>query len=250
MPGHSTQTGRTKTLGEERSKRQERAHRILDAAAELIERWGYKKTAVDDIARLAGVAKGTIYLHWKTREDLFMTLILRESLEATQIVQEQIDNDPEGMYLSQMLKHTLSVTLARPLAKALFTQDISILGELLQNSQGDLSFLVQQKVLFGQQLFEFFRSKGTLRTDQSLEKQLKIYRAIVTGFITTDPSLPEVYQSSPEEAAELMAETIHATLEPAEPVAPEVLREIKVVWDQSIQQFTQLLNERLEKELE
>ena len=37
---------------EERSKRQERADRILDAVAELILRCGYKKTTIDDIANL------------------------------------------------------------------------------------------------------------------------------------------------------------------------------------------------------
>lgn len=61
------------------SRRQERAHRILDAAAALILRWGYNKTTVDDIAREAGVAKGTIYLHWKMKEDLFGALIQREN---------------------------------------------------------------------------------------------------------------------------------------------------------------------------
>ena len=60
----------------ERSKREERADRILDAAANLILRWGYKKTTIDDIAKQAGVAKGTIYLHWKTREDLFVALLI------------------------------------------------------------------------------------------------------------------------------------------------------------------------------
>ena len=45
---------------EEKSKRQDRARRILDAAAELIQRWGYNKTTIDDIARQAGGAKGTI----------------------------------------------------------------------------------------------------------------------------------------------------------------------------------------------
>ncbi len=65
----------TSATPEDRSRRQERADRILDAAAELILRWGYRKTTIDDIAKQAGVAKGTIYLHWKTREDLFMALI-------------------------------------------------------------------------------------------------------------------------------------------------------------------------------
>src|SRR5579884_3269032 len=63
---------------EERSKREARAERILDAASELVLRWGYKKTTIDDIAKQAGVAKGTIYLHWKTREELFLALLTRE----------------------------------------------------------------------------------------------------------------------------------------------------------------------------
>ena len=62
----------------ELSKREEREQRILDAAGELIQKWGYHKTTIDDIAKLARVAKGTIYLHWKTREELFLALIYRE----------------------------------------------------------------------------------------------------------------------------------------------------------------------------
>ena len=45
-----------------------------DAATALILRWGYNKTTIDDIARQAGVGKGTVYLHWNTREELFATL--------------------------------------------------------------------------------------------------------------------------------------------------------------------------------
>ena len=37
---------------------------ILDAADGLIQRFGYQKTTVDDIAREAGIGKGTIYLHF------------------------------------------------------------------------------------------------------------------------------------------------------------------------------------------
>src|SRR5437773_10947704 len=81
---------------EERSRRQERAERILDAAAELILRWGYRKTTIDDIARQARVAKGTIYLHWKTREDLFMALSIREAFKLGDDMKLRIASDPEG----------------------------------------------------------------------------------------------------------------------------------------------------------
>ena len=38
-----------------------RAERLLDAAADLIARFGYDKTTINDIAGQAGVAKGTVY---------------------------------------------------------------------------------------------------------------------------------------------------------------------------------------------
>src|SRR5258706_11513929 len=47
---------------------------ILAAALELFGRYGYRRTSIDDIARQAGVAKGTVYLHVETKEALFRTL--------------------------------------------------------------------------------------------------------------------------------------------------------------------------------
>jgi len=80
---------------EERSKREQRADRILDAAAELMLRWGYNKTTVDDVAREGGVAKGRIYLHWKTREDLFTALMKREYIRMAEGFQQRLATDPE-----------------------------------------------------------------------------------------------------------------------------------------------------------
>lgn len=250
MPGYSSTRGASRrSEREELSKRQERAHRILDAAAELIQRWGYKKTAVDDIARLAGVAKGTIYLHWKTREDLFIALLLRESVETIKTMTERIDSDPGGVYLSGVVKHAIYVIMSRPLARALFVQDVSVLGELLQQGRADLGSLTQQKLLMGQQLLEFFRSKGALRTDQSLQQQLKMYATMVIGTMTIDQYLPPELQSSPEEATELLAAMVHATLEAPEPVSPDVQRELRQAWDMFTRHFLSILEERLQAEI-
>ena len=47
---------------------------ILDAALTLFGRYGYRRTSIDDIARAAGVAKGTVYLHVESKAALFRTL--------------------------------------------------------------------------------------------------------------------------------------------------------------------------------
>ncbi len=48
---------------------------IIVAAERLFRHFGYRKTTVADIARAAGVAKGSIYLHFPSKEDIFLTII-------------------------------------------------------------------------------------------------------------------------------------------------------------------------------
>ncbi len=48
---------------------------LLQAAAEVFARQGYHATRVADIARHAGVAKGTVYEYFRTKEELFYALL-------------------------------------------------------------------------------------------------------------------------------------------------------------------------------
>src|SRR4051812_34903221 len=53
----------------------ERRQAIIDAAMEEFVARGFAATRLDDIAKRAGVAKGTIYLHFKDKESMFEELI-------------------------------------------------------------------------------------------------------------------------------------------------------------------------------
>jgi AcrR family transcriptional regulator len=50
---------------------------ILDAAMELMSRYGYRRTSIDDIARRAEIAKGTVYLSFAGKEEIFRALCER-----------------------------------------------------------------------------------------------------------------------------------------------------------------------------
>ena len=50
---------------------------ILDAAAGVFLRFGYKKTSMDDLARAAGLSRQGLYLHFPTEEELFKEGVLR-----------------------------------------------------------------------------------------------------------------------------------------------------------------------------
>jgi AcrR family transcriptional regulator len=55
----------------------ERKEMILDAALEVFAKHGYESSDVDDIARLAGIGKGTIYRHFDSKQNLFLALVDR-----------------------------------------------------------------------------------------------------------------------------------------------------------------------------
>lgn len=50
-------------------------HSILAAAVTIFAKQGYDNASVDEIAFQANVAKGTFYYHFKSKEDLFISLI-------------------------------------------------------------------------------------------------------------------------------------------------------------------------------
>src|SRR6476646_10080168 len=50
---------------------------ILDATDRLLARYGYRKMTVDDIASEAGIGKGTVYLHFSSKEEVVLSHIDR-----------------------------------------------------------------------------------------------------------------------------------------------------------------------------
>jgi AcrR family transcriptional regulator len=204
------------------SRRQERAQRILDAAAALILRWGYNKTTVDDIARQAGVAKGTIYLHWKTREELFGALMRRERLALAEDFKQRIAEDPAGATLRGMLKHSALALMQRPLLKAALLRDMEVIGKLVHSEQSQ-SALTERLAGFKVYL-EFLREHDLVRTDLSLRAQVYLVGAIFLGFFVLAPLMPGEWALSDAEVADLMAETVHRALEPDRAVPPDVVQ--------------------------
>jgi len=64
--------------------------RILDAAQSLFLRYGVKRTALDDVVREAGIAKGTLYLYFDSKDALFAAIAERLCAEMLRNAEEAI----------------------------------------------------------------------------------------------------------------------------------------------------------------
>jgi AcrR family transcriptional regulator len=197
--------------------REARAQRVLDAASALIMRYGYRKTTIEDIAREARVGKGTVYLHWRSRDELFAALIMREKVAMAEDIQRRIARDPQGTLLRGLLKHASLALMHRPLLKAVLLRDTEAYGMLAQREQEGA---ISSEMLTGFTTYlQVLREQGLVRTDLSLRTQGALFSSIFLGFFLAAPLLPDAFALSDEDLAELMAETGHRVLEPRDPVS-------------------------------
>lgn len=74
-------------------KKQAHRRAIMDIAREHFARFGYKRTVIDDIVREVGIAKGTFYLYFKSKDQLFFELVRQLHHEMVDLFQELLDRD-------------------------------------------------------------------------------------------------------------------------------------------------------------
>jgi AcrR family transcriptional regulator len=190
----------------------DRGERILDAAADLVLRWGYKRVTIEEVAKRARIGKGTVYLHFTSRTWLFVCVLMRESLGLVDELTAAIRRDPATLLIAEQVRLTYLEVQRRPLLRALFSRDDDVLGELAHDSDAD-PVRAWRGELAGD-LFRLLREHGLLRTDLDLATQMYVVGAVQTGFYLQQPAL-----GPPEETAAALHHTVHAAVEP--PAAPD-----------------------------
>jgi TetR/AcrR family transcriptional regulator, fatty acid metabolism regulator protein len=71
--------------------REEKYQKILDAAIEAFAESGYHQCQVSKIARLAGVADGTIYLYFKNKEEILIRLFEERMGDFIQHIRKELE---------------------------------------------------------------------------------------------------------------------------------------------------------------
>jgi len=82
--------------------KQEKFESILDIAKKMFARYGLRKTSMEELARMARVAKATIYNYFGSKDRVYMEVLRRESDEVVQKVSWSVaeESSPEDKLMA------------------------------------------------------------------------------------------------------------------------------------------------------
>jgi AcrR family transcriptional regulator len=104
---------------------EKRRNQLLAAAQKLFQRKGYRGTTTDEIARRAGVTKGALYYHFKTKEDVLLGILENMSCR----YQEALESvAPEGASPADFLRAIMETHPSKDLSDFRTLMDMWVQG--------------------------------------------------------------------------------------------------------------------------
>ncbi|ADL43257.1 transcriptional regulator, TetR family [Caldicellulosiruptor obsidiansis OB47] len=182
-------------------------NKLLEAAYNLFIEKGITATAIDEIVKKAGVAKGTFYLYFKDKEDILEKLILKKSSEI----------------VKKALQEVSSKEFPSPVDKFLFFLEY-IIDYLSKNRmlfrflKKDFSWVFYKKITENDQLVEIKKAKEmflkNLNTNYSQEElEMVIFMILELVSSLTYSSIVNSEPAPIEKVKPLLLFTIRKILE-------------------------------------
>lgn len=114
--------------------------RLMTKGKELFSTIGLKKTTIEDLTETVGIAKGSFYSFFDSKEELYFIVMEAEAEKIRQKFKEDIINkfpvmEPEEI-MKQMLSTMLEVLETNPLINRIYnTDDLSLIYQKINNNQ-------------------------------------------------------------------------------------------------------------------
>ena len=159
-----------------------RRHAVLETAEVYFKEVGYEAFSMAQLAKKAGVAKGTLYLYFKTREELFLTLYEQSLIRWSQIFIGSLSNTMTSKAYAQSLFKTTQ-------ADGVFLPLLIRLEHVIEHNVAILR-LIESKRVFINQVEAVAAATSTalrLSTAQATEV-VKTMGVLLIGATQTDQS--------------------------------------------------------------
>jgi len=144
-----------------------RPDEILDAALAVFGETGFARAKIDDVARLAGVSKGTVYLYYDSKEALFREMV-RAKIVACLTEGEALVRTHEGS------ARALLVDLVR-----------RMYVRMREEGMTRIARVVQAELMYFPELARFYFDEVILRARRLIEQVLE--RGAATGEFRPSP---------------------------------------------------------------
>jgi AcrR family transcriptional regulator len=190
----------------------ERQDQILSAAAAVIIRLGYDKTTMGDIADEAGVSRGTVYLYFKGKEELFEALLYREWMQYSRTWLDLMESDPRGGTMGGIYRATFCAINSRPLIASMMRRDRRVIGNYLRKR--DNLFAWMQSSSLGADFIQALQEAGAVRQDIDPVLTAHIIDMLSYGHLTIEDFKPRDQCPPYEAVLEALADMMDRLLTP------------------------------------
>ncbi len=188
-----------------------RRKQILDAATQVFAEKGFHRATIKDIARVAGIADGTIYTYFTSKTEVLLEILnrLNESAEREQQLMPESGQDMRSFFTSYLRQR---MSLLWPNAEVFQ----AVLPEMLVNEE--LHELYYQQVLVptftvAEHYFQVQRAAGQVRSiDVSLT--VRAIAGLLLGLLTLQLLGDEVITQRWEELPEVLTSLLFDGLQP------------------------------------
>lgn len=152
---------------------------LLQSAKELFSSKGFKDTSVSEITQKAGVATGTYYLYYTSKEQLFMEIYLAENDRLKHEILQSFD--PDGEPLQEFLKlmqANIDGMQANPILREWFNQEVFQKIEQKYNEENGLDRMDFMYDYF-LDIIRGWQTQGKIRADIESEMIMAIFSTII-----------------------------------------------------------------------
>jgi AcrR family transcriptional regulator len=192
----------------------QRADALLDAATELLLETGSRRIRIEEVAARAGVGKGTLYLHWGSRDHLLLAVGAREAAAMLDVVIAAIRKDPVEVAPHRYLRRHFLEAMRRPVLTTIFSAEAPELEAFA--GQPARAGLRESKPIGSHAYLNALAQHGLLRKGIDLSDVDYGLQAVAYGFFASGPLQAVDPDRTLEHRADQLADVVRRSFEPVE----------------------------------
>ncbi|ADQ15446.1 TetR/AcrR family transcriptional regulator [Halanaerobium hydrogeniformans] len=161
----------------------ERREEIMDAAVKLFAHKGYYNTKIADIVNLVGIAKGTFYLYFKSKKELFLSLIKKQrtlidqGIDIKNIVEES--NDLKS-FVKILVREAFKIYGSnKDLTIVILRESVSVNEDFV----GEFKIMDKERTKRLKSAYSYLKEEGYIELDNDFEFFYYVFVGIIESIL-------------------------------------------------------------------